>query len=173
MNYILGAAFNSHINMNLRETKGWTYGARSGFSGSKYAGPFTANGAIKGNATDSSIVEFMKEIKNYSESGIKEEELQFTQSSIGQQDALKYETNGQKAGFLKRILDYTLPKTYVDEQQTILKNITKQEIDALAKKYLPYNNMIIVIVGNRAKYLDLVKKLGYEVIELDSDGNQI
>ncbi len=173
MNYILGAAFNSHINMNLRETKGWTYGARSGFSGSKYAGPFTANGAIKGNATDSSIVEFMKEIKNYSESGIKEEELQFTQSSIGQQDALKYETNGQKAGFLKRILDYTLPKTYVDEQQTILKNITKQEIDALAKKHLPYNNMIIVIVGNRAKYLDLVKKLGYEVIELDSDGNQI
>ncbi len=41
------------------------------------------------------------------------------------------------------------------------------------KKHLPYNNMIIVIVGNRAKYLDLVKKLGYEVIELDSDGNQI
>ena len=61
----------------------------------------------------------------------------------------------------------------MDEQQTILKNITKKEIDALAKKHLPYNNMVIVIVGNRAKYLDRVKKLGYDVVELDADGNQL
>jgi len=172
-NFVLGGAFNSRININLRETKGWTYGARAGFSGSKYAGPFTASGGIKGDATDSSIVEFIKEMKMYAESGIKEDEVAFMKSSIGQQDALKYETAGQKAGFIKRILDYNLPKDFVDQQQTIIKNITKKDIDALAKKHLKYNNMAIVIVGNKAKVFDRVKALGYDVVELDADGNQL
>lgn len=172
-NFVLGGAFNSRININLRETKGWTYGARSFYNGTKYPGPFTASGGIKGEATDSSIVEFMKEIKTYAESGIKDDEVTFMKSSIGQQDALKYETAGQKAGFIKRILDYNLSKDFVDQQQAIIKSITKKEIDALAKKHLPYNNMHIVVVGNRAKLFDRIKALGYEVIELDSDGNQL
>lgn len=173
MNYVLGAAFNSRININLRETKGWTYGARSFFNGTKNAGPFTASGGIKGDATDSSVVEFMKEIKMYAESGITADELAFTKSSIGQKDALSYETNWQKASFIKRIIDYNLNKDFVDKQQEILRNISKQEIDALAKKHLPYNNFIIVIVGDKAKLSDRVKKLGYEVIELDAEGNQL
>jgi zinc protease len=61
----------------------------------------------------------------------------------------------------------------VDKEQEILKAMTKQEIDALAKKHLPYNNMVIVVVGNKAKYFDRMKALGYEVVELDSDGNQL
>lgn len=173
VNFVLGGAFNSRININLRETKGWTYGARSFYSGTKYAGPFTASGGIKGDATDSSIVEFMKEIKMYADVGIKDDELAFTKNSIGQQDALKYETNGQKAGFIKKILDYNLSKDFVDKQQTILKNISKAEIDAIAKKNLPYNNMVIVVVGDRAKLFDRVKALGYEVVEMDADGNQL
>ncbi|MBI3500328.1 MAG: insulinase family protein [Bacteroidetes bacterium] len=172
-NYILGGAFNSRINLNLREEKGWTYGARSGFYGTKYAAPFTAQAGIKGDATDSAIVEFMKEIKNYADAGIKDDELAFTKSSIGQQDALRYETNGQKSFFIKRILDYNLSKDFVDKQQEILKKISKEEINKVAKKNLPYNNMVIVIVGNRAKYLERIKKLGYEVIELDAEGNQL
>ena len=173
MNYVLGGAFNSRININLRETKGWTYGARSSYSGTKFAGPYTASGGIKVDATDSSVVEFMKEIKMYAESGIKNDELAFTKSSIGQQDALKYETNGQKSGFIKRMLDYNLQKDSVDKQQAILKNISKAEIDAIAKKNLPYNNFVIVVVGDRIKLFDRVKALGYEVVEMDVDGNQL
>lgn len=172
-NFVLGGAFNSRININLRETKGWTYGARSSYSGTKHAGPFTANGGIRANATDSAVVEFMKEIRMFADKGIQPDEVTFMKNSIGQQDALKYETAGQKAGFIKRILDYNLTKDYVDKQQAIIKNITQQEINALAKKHLPYNNMVIVVVGDRAKYLEKVKALGYEVIELDADGNQI
>lgn len=172
-NFVLGGAFNSRININLRETKGWTYGARSFYSGTKYAGPYTASGGIKGDATDSSIVEFMKEIKMYADAGIKDDELAFTKSSIGQQDALNYETNRQKAGFIKRILDYNLTKDFVDKQQIILKNISKTEIDAIAKKNLPYSNMVIVVVGDRTKYLDRIKALGYDVVEMDADGNQL
>ncbi len=173
MNYALGAAFNSRINLNLREDKGWTYGAHSYFTGTKYAGPFLAAGGIKAGATDSAVTEFMKEIKNYATTGIKADELDFTKKSIGQSDALKYEAPWQKSGFLKRILDYDLAKDFVDKQNAILQGITKQEVDAIAKKMLPYNNLVIVVVGDKARYWEPVKKLGYEVIELDAEGKEV
>lgn len=173
MNYMLGGAFNSHINMNLREVHGFTYGARTGFAGNQFAGPFTGSAGVRGNATDSSVVEFMKEIKNYADKGITEEELNFTKSSIGQSEALKYETATQKAGFIKRIMDYNLDKNFTEKQNEILKAITKTEIDALAKKLLPYTKMVILVVGDKAKTFDALSKLGYEVMELDADGNVV
>lgn len=171
MNYVLGGAFNSRINLNLREAHGYSYGARSGFSGNKFIGPFSASSGVRANASDSSITEFIREIKNYADNGITMEELSFTKNSIGQSEALKYETAAQKAGFIKRILDYNLDKTFVDKQNEILKSITKPEIDRLAKKNLPYNNMTILVVGDKAKIYDGLSKLGYELIELNTDGN--
>lgn len=171
MNFVLGGAFNSRINLNLREAHGYSYGARSGFSGNQFVGPFMASSGVRSNASDSSVVEFMKEIKKYADNGITNVELSFTKSSIGQSEALKYETASQKAGFIKRILDYNLDKNFVDKQNDLLRSITKQEIDILAKKQLPYNNMTILVVGDKAKINDGLTKLGYELIELDTDGN--
>jgi zinc protease len=169
-NYILGGAFNSRINLNLREKKGWTYGARSGFSSSKYGGDFTAYAGVLATATDSSIVEFIKEIRNYQANGITPDELKFTQTSIGQSDARRYETNGQKAAFLSRILEYNLKPTYVDEQNKILSAITPAEINQLAAKYLNTDNMVILVVGDKAKILPGLQKLDYPIVELDADG---
>lgn len=163
MNFPLGLAFNSRINLNLREDKGWTYGARSYFRGSKFAGPYMASAGVKANTTDSSIVEFMKEIKNYADNGITAEELAFTKSSMGQSDARKYETSLQKAGFLQQILDYKLDKNFIDEQNKILENITKADIDALAKSKLPYDKMVMVIVGDKDLVYPGLSKLGYEI----------
>lgn len=170
-NYILGGAFNSHINLNLREKRGWTYGARSGFSSGHYGGDFTASAGVLRAATDSSVVEFMKEIRNYQATGITPEELKFTQTSIGQSDARRYETNGQKAAFLSRILEYNLKPTYVDEQNKILSTITPAEIDRLNKQYLNTDKMIILVVGDKASILPGLQKLGYPIVELDTDGN--
>jgi zinc protease len=89
---------------------------------------------------------------------------------MGQADALKYETPGQKAGFLARMLEYNLDPNYVDAQTKILTNITKADIDALAKKYLPYDKMVIVVVGDKAKVFDQLTKLGYEVEQMDVNG---
>jgi zinc protease len=170
MNYTLGGAFNSRINLKIREDKGYSYGARSIFLGNRYKGPFRASAGVRADATAASVLEFMYEITNFSLMGIKPEELAFTKSSMGQNDALQYETAIQKAGFLKRILDYNLDKTFVDKQQEILKGITKEEIDALAKKNLPTEKMYIVVVGDKAKVYEGLGKLGYEIIELDTDG---
>jgi zinc protease len=173
MNYALGGAFNSRINLNLREDKGWTYGARSNFSGTQYKGAFTAGAGIKADKSDSAVVEFVKELRKFSSTGISKEELEFTKSSLSQSEALKYESPMQKAGFLKRISDYNLKDDFTMEQAKILQAITKEDIDKLAQKNLPLDKMVITIVGDKLKIKDNLMKLGYEVVEMDNDGNTV
>jgi zinc protease len=170
MNYNLGGAFNSRININLREDKGWTYGSRTGFDASKYGGTFEFSAGIKAEATDSALAEIIKEIKGFTEGGIKDDEMKFMKSAIGQRDALKYETPAQKAGFIGRILEYNLPGDYVDQQNKILKGLTNDDVNALAKKWLPLDKMNILLVGDKDKVLPSLKKFDYEIVELDADG---
>ncbi|NOT52872.1 MAG: insulinase family protein [Chitinophagaceae bacterium] len=172
-NYALGGDFNSRLNLNLREDKGWTYGARSSFSGDKYSGEFEFSSGIRADATDSALVEVMKELNNYRENGITEAELGFMKNSLGQRDARAYETGFQKAGFIGRILDYNLPANYVDQQNKILAKLTKAEVDAVAKKMLNPAKMNILLVGDKAKIYESIKKLGYPIIELDVDGKPV
>jgi zinc protease len=173
MNFALGGAFNSRINLNLREDKGWTYGARSYFSGATdtETAAFVASAGVKATASDSSVVEFMNEITQFGKEGITEEELSFMRNAVGQRDARSYETPRQKAGFLGRILRYDLDRSFVDEQAEIVQNISKKEIDALAKKYLKYDKMNILLVGDAESIRPKLEKLGYEIISLDEKGN--
>lgn len=173
MNYPLGGNFNSRINLNLREDKGWTYGARSNFSSDQYSGTFQFSSGIKADATDSALVEVMKEIKEYALSGPTDEEMMFMQNAIGQNDALRYETGPQKATFIRRILDYNLPADYVQQQNKILKGMTKQQMMEMIKKNLNPEKMNILLVGDKQRILDGVKKLGYEIVELDADGKLV
>jgi zinc protease len=171
-NYVLGGDFNSRLNINLREDKGWTYGARSSFYGDKYSGDFTFSSGIRADATDSALAEVIREIKNYAENGIKEDEIAFMKSALGQRDALLYETGSQKAGFVGRMLEYDLPADFVDKQNVILKNITAADINAITRKRLDVNKMNILLVGDKAKILPGLEKMGYEIVELDTDGNR-
>jgi zinc protease len=173
MNYALGGAFNSRINLNLREAKGYTYGARSYFSGWLEKGPYQARAGVRTNVTDSSVIEFMKELKGYRE-GISDDELMFMKNSIGQSDARKYETDGQKASFLRQIIEFDLDKNFVKRQNQILKNITKEDIDALIRKHIDLNKMKILVVGDKEEVYEKLRQLGYgDPIELDPDGNSI
>ncbi len=171
LNYTLGGDFNSRLNIELRENKGWTYGARSSFNSDEYSGDFIFSSGIRADATDSALTDLLGVIKQYAANGIKEDELKFMKNSLGQRDALSYETGLQKAGFIRRMLDYDLPANYVEQQNKILAGITKAEIDALAKKSLKADLMFVLLVGDKAKIIDGVKKAGYQVIEMDIDGN--
>jgi zinc protease len=168
-NYLLGGAFNSRINLNLREDKGYTYGANSRYASTRFAGPYTAQAGVRADATAASVKEFMKEINNY-RTGISDEELAFLQSSVGQSDALRYETGQQKAGFLSRLVEYDLKPDYVVQQADILKNLKKEDVTASVTKYLPGDKMYIVVVGDRAKAFPGLSELGYDVVELDMNG---
>lgn len=172
-NFALGGGFNGRVNINLREDKGWTYGARTNAYGDKYTGEFYFSSGIRANATDSAVVEVMKELNNYADKGITEEELKFMKSALGQRDALLYETGFQKAGFIGRIQDYDLPANYVDEQNKILANLTKEEVDRVAAKWIKPQTTNILLVGDKVKILPGLQKLGYEIVELDVNGKII
>lgn len=161
------------INLNLREDKGWTYGARSFFSSDNVNGEFTASAGVRANATDSAVVEFLSEIKNFREDGITDDELTFMRNSIGQRDARSYETPFQKAGFLSTIIRYNLADDYVDDQAEIIRTITKEEINALAKKHLDLDNAYILVVGDAASHKENLKALGYEVVDVSPNGDII
>lgn len=165
MNFALGGDFNSRINLNLRENKGYTYGARSYFGGDIFSGVFTASSEVRADVTDKAIIEFITEIRTYVEKGITEEELKFMRSAINQKDALKYETPDAKLGFLGQILEYNLTPNFVTERANIVDNISAQEINALAKKHLQVKDMIIVVVGDVKTLKPKLSELGYDVVE--------
>ncbi len=166
MNYPLGGSFNSRLNLNLREDKGFTYGIRSNFTAYRdYEGYFIISTSVRTSSTDSSMKEIMSEVNGYRENGISDDEMKFMKSSITQSDALRYETNGQKAGFLNRVVELSLPSDYIKQQNGIIKNLTKEEINQLAKENLNPDKMIYMIVGDKEKIQKPLEKLGYKIVD--------
>ncbi|MCY4014947.1 MAG: pitrilysin family protein [Gammaproteobacteria bacterium] len=170
-NFVLGDAFNSRINLNLREDKGYTYGARSRFAGEMDYGLFTARAGVRRDTTAASIIEFDREIRRYAKDGIRADELTFTRNAIGQRDALRYETPRQKLAFLSRIQTYGLADDFVDQQNAILRSITADELNAIAAKHLTMDDMVIVVVGDRSAIEKDLQALGHEIVHLDAGGN--
>jgi zinc protease len=169
MNYPLGGHFNSRLNLNLREDKGFTYGIRSGLRGTHNPGVYGIAAGVRASATDSAIREIFNEVTNYRRKGITDEELDFTRKSLTQSDALRYEAMYQKAGFLNQIVNYNLPDNYIEEQNKILRSLSKDEINALANELLPADKMVVVIVGDKEVIGKPLEKLGYKVIDYKLD----
>lgn len=165
MNFVLGGAFNSRLNLNLREDKGYSYGAGSNFLGDRYAGQFQSGAQVRADVTGKALVEMINEIKNYAEHGITDDELNFMRKAINQKDALKYETPRAKMGFLAQILEYNLSSDFVQKRMDIVKSIPKEKINELAKKHLNVNDMIILIVGDAKLLKPQLSALGYTVID--------
>ncbi len=174
MNFPLGGAFNSRLNLDLREDKGWTYGARSGFNSDKYSGIYQFSAGIRSDATDSAMLDIVNIMSDFRDKGMTSEELAFTQKSIGQSEARKYESGYDKAGFLSRILEYNLPSDYSKKQNDMLSKMKTDDVNKLAAKNIPdVKNMTIVLAADKAKVKDKLVAQGYEVVELDREGNII
>lgn len=169
MNFILGGNFNSRLNLNLREEKGFTYGIYSGLRGNDFGGIWATSAGVRQSSTDSAVREIMYEIKKLREKGIDDEELNFIKTSIGQSDALRYESNGDKAAFLSGIVERNLPADYQAQQKAILNALTKEEVKTLANEILNPDKMVIVVVGDRDKITEPLKKLGYKVTEVKAN----
>ena len=165
MNFPLGGNFNSRINLNLREEKGFTYGANSYFSGGKTLGMFVAGGDFNAINTIESIQELMREIHEYTENGINPEELEFLKNAYTQGDALDYETPSSKARFLRHLLVYDLDKSFTEEQLSIIREISTDALNASARKWLDTDNMQIFVVGDATTLKPQLEELGREVVE--------
>jgi len=160
MNYSFGGAFNSRLNLNLREDKGYTYGISSRFSGNENDGYFYLSTSVESEVTDSALTEIIFELENYVTNGIKSEELRFTKNSISNSDALRYETPRQKASFLSRIQRYNLDKNYTSRQKEILEKLTIDDINLIASNNIDKDNFVVVVVGNKYSLKDKLAKFG-------------
>jgi len=172
-NYNLGGNFNSRINLNLREDKGYSYGARSGFYGGQEFGSFRVSSEVNKDATAASVTEVLNELESFAADGMSEEEYDFMRSAIGQRDALQYETPGRKLGLLGNIMRYDLPLNYRTQQNNILKETDREVLNALANKLIQPENMAIVVVGDEATIREELEELGMPIKMLDEDGIEI
>lgn len=165
MNYPLGSAFNSRINLNLREDKGYTYGASSYFSAGKSLGRFSAGASVKKEHTYDAMVEIEKELAHYQKDGLTTDEVQFMRQAISQNEALSYETPAQKSGFLRQLLQFNLAENYGELQSDIIKNITLEQLNEIAAKELS-KPMQWIVVGDGQIIRPQLEKMKREVVEL-------
>ena len=166
MNFNLGGNFNSRINLNLREDKGYTYGASSGFSANREVGTFATGANVRTDATVDAIRQFLKEMDNYRKSGPTPVELAYMRSAVSQQDALSYETLGQKAGFLLQMVMYDLKPDYVQAQNNLIKTVSAETLKASAARWLDPAEMVIVVVGDKQKLEKPLKELHLPIYPL-------
>ncbi|MCF7361322.1 peptidase M16 [Vibrio diazotrophicus] len=166
-NFNLAGNFNSRINQNLREDKGFTYGASSYFSSNREVGAVVFNAQVRADATLDSIIELQNEMAKFSEHGLTEQEMDFLRLAVGQQDALKYETPGQKASLLSSILTYSLDRDYLQVRNEIVKRVDKVTLDRLAAKWFNPNDYQIIVVGDAKTLKPQLEKLTIPVEELE------
>ncbi|MBW6536659.1 MAG: insulinase family protein [Mariniphaga sp.] len=159
MNYKLGGSFNGILNLILREEKGFTYGARSGFAGYQNHGNFTANSSVRSDATLESVNIFKTEIEKYC-AGISEEDLQFTKDALMKSYALKYETLGALLSMLRDISEYDLPNNYPVQEVGFIKNYNAAQHLQLAKEYLQTEKMIFVVAGDAKTQMNSLESVG-------------
>ena len=174
MNSILGGGFTSRINMNLREDKGYTYGARSGFTFRRGAGPFAAGGDIQTAVTKEAIVEFMKELNDIRGGRpVTQKELDYNKQSLIRRYPAGFETVGQISNQLSNLVVYGLSDTYFNDYIAKVNSVTIGDVDRVAKKYLDPSRMAIVVVGDRKAIEPGLKELGYSITILDTEGKPI
>lgn len=172
-NFALGGAFNSRINLNLREDKGYSYGAFSTFSGNDEYGTFTAQAGVRTDATADSIVQFENELSAFAREGLTETEMAFTRRALGQRDARRYETPSQKINILSQIVEYDLDTDFIQKQNELLASVDRKELNQLAANYVGVEDAVIVVVGDKEAIRGDLEELGYEIVELDENGERV
>jgi len=148
MNTILGGSFTSRLNNNLRETKGYTYGARSGFEMRRAAGPFIASAEIVAAKTDSALLEFLKELNAIRQS-VPADELSKAKRYLQLQLPSDFETTQQIAGALVPVAMYGLPLDYYNNYVQNIEAITQADVERVARQYINPGSLAVVIVGDR------------------------
>ncbi|CAE6913597.1 hypothetical protein ACOMICROBIO_FLGHMIGD_02253 [Vibrio sp. B1FLJ16] len=166
-NFNLSGNFNSRINQNLREDKGYTYGAYGYFSGSPETGSVVFTAQVRADSTVASIIEIENELNEFSQSGMTDDELTFMRQAVGQKDALKYETPTQKAALISNIFEYNLDKDYLQQRNAIVEKVDKQTLNSLAQKWFDPSDYQIVVVGDAKSLRPELEKLGKDVEELE------
>jgi zinc protease len=177
LNTMLGGQFVSRINLNLREDKGYTYGARTTFDYRRGAGPFLASAPVATNVTKESVAELLKELRGIrGDIPITEKELEYSKQAIIRGFPRGFETPGQMANRLSDVVLYDLPDDYFNSYIQKVRAVTLDDVQRVANRYLDPAKMAIVVVGDRKVIepgLRSLEPVGTTVTFVDTEGKPV
>lgn len=169
---ILGGGPAARLFLNLREDKGYTYGAYSNFGGSKFRGTWVSSSEVRTDVTEGAMKEFMYELKRLREEKVNPEELDNARRAIVGSFALSLE---QPQSLLQNIITqklYDLPADYWDTYPQKVAAITAEDIQSVARKYIDLDHLQIVAVGDASKAREVLAKYG-KVEVYDAEGKPL
>ncbi len=176
MNSVLGGQFASRINLNLREDKGYSYGAQSGFAFWKGPGPFEAGGTVQTAKTKESLVELFKELSDITgRRPVTDGELAFAKDRIIQGFPSRFETTFGVAGQLAVLVADELPDDEFEKYVSRVEAVTGDDVARVARQYITPEKMITLVVGDRSQIEEPIKALPFvdTIQQLSSEGKPL
>jgi zinc protease len=174
-NHPIGGNFTARINMNLREDKGYTYGARSGFSASQHAGVFAASSSVRADVTAESITEILKEIRGaLSDTPVTDDEHARSVGSLVQGEPSSYEEMSSVLSQFARADQLAYPEGYLQGRAKRLTAITREQAQAAFAEAVKGDDLVILVVGDRTVAGPAVEELGLgAIVAVDDEGNPL
>ncbi len=173
LNHVLGGAFASRLNLNLREDKGYTYGVHSAFEGGLTPGAFVVSAAVASNVTAPALFEAHKELLAI-RAGIHDGEAEFAQKSLSRALGRSLESAQARLHFLENVARYGYPFDVLERRLAWLASMRAGDLDALARRHIHPQALEVLVVGDRAQVLVPLQELGWgEVRELDPAGEPL
>jgi zinc protease len=161
-NMILGGQFVSRINMNLREDKGYTYGARTAFEFRRAPGPFVLHASVQADATAAALREAIAEIRAIrGERPVTRQELELGRASLTRGYPRSFETADQIARAAAQLSLYGLPDDYFTKFVPTVLALTEDDVTAIAAKHIDPTRLLSVVVGDREKVLPSLRALDF------------
>ncbi len=151
MNTILGGSFSSRLMTNLRETKGYTYGASSGFTYRPLPGPFSVSSSVRTDVSDSALIEIFKELRALRETPVSAEELARAKAYLTLAVPGDLESTSQIASEMADLANWNLPLAWLREYVTRVGAVAAADVQRVAKQLLPSENAYVVVVGDLAR----------------------
>ncbi len=169
-NQIFGGDFNSHLNMNLREANGFTYGARSSIPANKYTTMLKAGAKVRNQVADSAVVEVMKELNKMYTEKVGEEELKTVKASYSGNFVMEVEKPETIARYALNIQKYKLPDNFYETFLERINAVTTDDVMRIAQKYFNKDNTRIVVTSKGSEVIPALEKLGYKINYFDKEG---
>jgi len=173
-NACYGGMFTARLNMNLREDKGWTYGARSSLSHSQVDSVWGAGAAVKTDTTADSVSEILRELKeSQADRLFTQEELDGTRGYILGKRPLNFENPGYLLGEARDIWIYDLPQDWVTRYPEAVRGVTIEAAHTAWKRWIDPSTLTILVVGDAATVRPKLEALGLPISEVDADGQPV
>ena len=172
MNRVLGGGPASRLFRNIREDKGYTYGISSGFGASHYINYFVLQTSVRTEVTGPALEEIFKELRDIRDRAVPADELEGAKRAMVASFALSTESSSTGLRNATMIKEYGLPADYWDTYPEKISKVTAEEVQRVARKYIPVDNAQIIVVGDVPKIREALAKFG-PIEEWDSEGHLV